>query len=57
MYETSSGEYMYAQCCTERDYGRIVGSANMPNFKQCMDLCMEEETGDCRRLASPARLI
>lgn len=53
IYATDSGQYMYIQCCTDRDYGRGIGGAALQNFGQCMDLCMKEETGECRRFVYP----
>ncbi|KAE8149881.1 hypothetical protein BDV25DRAFT_140399 [Aspergillus avenaceus] len=48
IYETSSGQYMYIQCCTDRTFGRNIGGASVLNLGECMDLCMKEETGTCR---------
>ncbi|KAJ0415609.1 hypothetical protein BJY00DRAFT_326832 [Aspergillus carlsbadensis] len=48
LYATSSGDYMYIQCCAERQNGRLLGADAVADFGECMDLCMKDKTGQCR---------
>jgi hypothetical protein len=52
LYATSSGDYMYIQCCAERQNGRLLGADAVGDFGECMDLCMKDKTGQCRRFVS-----
>ncbi|KAH8434321.1 uncharacterized protein LDX57_011968 [Aspergillus melleus] len=51
LYATSSGDYMYIQCCTDRNNGLLLGVDNVADFGACMDLCMKDQTGKCRSVS------
>jgi hypothetical protein len=52
LYATSSGDYMYIQCCADRRNGRLLGADTVADFGACMDLCMQDKTGECRRFVA-----
>ncbi|KAK2750671.1 hypothetical protein FQN57_002744 [Myotisia sp. PD_48] len=51
LFEGSDGHHLYIQCCTERTTGRALGMEKAPNFGACMNLCVQEKTGDCRSVS------